>query len=154
MARETPTENQFTQRVNTLHYFVSLICMFWGYTPTKPCLTVGFNNPWVLLSFQIRLSQLIWDFKDLKFGRSRVQIVCWGSEIAEEFAALGATCINRESHFGYSNPAILRVVVSAYVYDSPPYEFAELITVQFLNFWIEMSCWNVSVKHENILGFL
>ena len=25
------------------------------------------------------------DFKDLKFGRSRVQIVCWGSEIAEEF---------------------------------------------------------------------
>ena len=26
---------------------------------------------------------------DLKFGRSRVQIVCWGSEIAEEFVARG-----------------------------------------------------------------
>ena len=28
------------------------------------------------------------DFKDLKFGRSRVQIVCWGSEIAGEFDPL------------------------------------------------------------------
>ena len=33
----------------------------------------------------------MWDFKDLKFGHSRVQIVCWGSEIAEEFGYNGVT---------------------------------------------------------------
>ena len=33
VAGDSPTENQFTQRVNTQHYFVSLIGMFWGYTP-------------------------------------------------------------------------------------------------------------------------
>ena len=63
--------------------------MFWGYTPAKSCLTAEFSNSRVLCIFsntiQIRLSQLMRDFKDLKFGRSRVQIVCWGSEIAEEF---------------------------------------------------------------------
>ena len=50
-AGETTTENQFTQRVNTQHYFVSLICMFWRYTPAKPCLTAGFNNSRVLCIF-------------------------------------------------------------------------------------------------------
>ena len=44
VAAETPTENQFTQRVNTQHYFVSLIGMFWWYIPVKPCLTAEFNN--------------------------------------------------------------------------------------------------------------
>ena len=42
MAGETTTENQFTQHVNTQPYFVSLIGMFWGYTPLKPCLTAEF----------------------------------------------------------------------------------------------------------------
>ena len=47
-AGENTTQNQFTQRVNTQHYFVSLIGMFWGYTLAKPCLTAGFNNSRVL----------------------------------------------------------------------------------------------------------
>ena len=51
VAGETPTENQFTQRVNTQHYFVSLICMFWGYTPARPCLTAGLNTSRVLCMF-------------------------------------------------------------------------------------------------------
>ena len=32
---------------------------------------------------------MIWDFKDLKFGHSRVKIVWYGSEIAEEFVMIG-----------------------------------------------------------------
>ena len=48
VAVETPTENQFTQCVNTQHYFMSLIGMFWGYTLVKPCLTAKFNNSGVL----------------------------------------------------------------------------------------------------------
>ena len=48
MAGETTTENQFTQRVNTQHYFVSPIGMFRGYRPAKPCITARFNNSRVL----------------------------------------------------------------------------------------------------------
>ena len=48
VAVETPTENQFTQWVNTQHYFVSLKGVFWGYTPVKQCLTAEFNIPMVL----------------------------------------------------------------------------------------------------------
>ena len=48
VAGETTTENQFTQCVNTQHYYVSPIGMFWGYTPAKPCLTVRFDYSRVL----------------------------------------------------------------------------------------------------------
>ena len=45
--------------------------------------------------FQIILYRLIWDFKDLKFGRSRSQNDRWSSGIAEEFD---------EGHWSQSGP--------------------------------------------------
>ena len=54
---------------------------------------LGLTTPECYVSFQIRLSQLIWDFTDLKFGRSRVQKVCWGSEIVEEFGSTVLVCV-------------------------------------------------------------
>ena len=43
-----PQQKQFTQSVNTQHYFVPLIDMFWWFKPVKPCLTAEFNNSRVL----------------------------------------------------------------------------------------------------------
>ena len=60
---------------------------------------LSLTTPGCCVSFQIRLSQLIWDFKDLKFGRSRVQIVCWGSETAEKFGTGPCYCHIMRSPF-------------------------------------------------------
>ena len=44
------------------------------------------RGPWPEVSGKTWL--MIWDFKDLKFGRPRVQKVWYGSEISEEFALI------------------------------------------------------------------
>ena len=77
VAGENPTENQFTQRVNTQHYFVSPIGMFWGYTPAKPCLTARFNNSRVVCIISNMIIPIDMRFKVLLQWNSTSVYTSW-----------------------------------------------------------------------------
>ena len=97
-----PNRNQFTQRVNTQYYFVSLIGMFWWYIPVKPCLTAEFNN-----SMELYITSNISIPNDMRFYRfeiwalSRQNSLIWqwdSGRVCDDWTFVNVSLFYREFH--------------------------------------------------------